>query len=66
MNELVGRGPKLWHRALKGVLIAAFNAVVVVLLDWLLPGGIAPNFNEFCWAFSLGIFCGYFFWGESR
>ena len=55
-------GPRPAHRALKGLFIAAFNIAVFTLLDWLLPGWTGNS--TFAWTFGVGIFCGYFFWGN--
>lgn len=55
-------GPKPGRRAVKALFIAAFNFAMFTALDWLFPGWPTGALNN--WSFSVGVFCGYFFWAN--
>jgi hypothetical protein len=55
-------GPRPGRRAVKGLFIAALNFATFAAIDWLFPG---PTIGvPITWAFSVGVFCGYFFWAD--
>lgn len=62
LSAIFDVGPRPVRRAGKALFIAAFNITIFTVLDWLFgwpTAGVSIN-----WAFCVGVFCGYFFWGE--